>query len=70
MPLDFTANEKAPRKLVTTGLGGVFPAGIPIGSIVHLEPSADGLFKTGTVVLDPRINELSEVTVMIPLTNE
>ena len=70
VPPDIFAKPDAPTRIITTGLGGVFPAGITIGNIVQLGPSTDGLFKTGTVVLDPRINELREVTVMIPLTND
>lgn len=68
VPLDIFTKDGAPRKLVTTGLGGVFPPGLTIGNIVRLEPSTDGLFKTGTVVLDQRINDLTEVTVMVPLS--
>jgi rod shape-determining protein MreC len=70
VPPDIFATAEAPRKLITTGLGGVFPAGITIGNIVQLEPSTDGLFKTGGVILDQRINDLREVTVMVPLTSE
>jgi len=70
VPPDIFATNDAPKKLITTGLGGVFPGGITIGNIVQLEPSTDGLFKTGGVLLDPRINDLREVTVMIPLTAE
>ncbi|HEY5551578.1 MAG TPA: rod shape-determining protein MreC, partial [Opitutaceae bacterium] len=70
VPLDVFANAAAPKRLVTTGLGGVFPPGITIGSVFQLEPSTDGLFKTGTVQLDPRINDLTEVTVLIPISNQ
>lgn len=70
VPLDIFANAGAPRKLVTTGLGGVFPPGLTIGSMVRLEPSTDGLFKSGTVVLDRRMSALTEVTVLIPITVE
>ena len=70
VPLDLFATAAAPQKLVTTGLGGVFPPGLVIGKVVHLEPSTDGLFKSGSVEIDPRINDLSEVTVLIPISNE
>lgn len=67
VPLDVFASFSAPLPLVTSGLGGVFPRGLAIGQVVQLEPSADGLFKTGHVNLDPRLNRLSEVTVLVPL---
>lgn len=67
VPLDIFANPGAPRRLVTSGLGGVFPAGLNIGEVTKVEPSTDGLFKTGEVQLDSRLNELTEVTVLVPL---
>jgi len=66
LPLDIYASSTAPKRLATSGLGGVYPAGLTIGRIVHVEPSADGLFRTGEVALDPRLAELAEVTVLVP----
>lgn len=67
IPLDIYVGPSAPpRRLMTSGLGGVFPAGLYIGDLVKVEPSADGLFKTGEVRLDPRLAELNEVTVLVP----
>ena len=66
LPLDVYASATAPKRLATSGLGGVYPAGLTIGRIVHVEASADGLFKTGEVALDPRLAELTEVTVLVP----
>jgi len=51
---------------VTSGLGGVFPAGLAIGKLVRVSPSSDGLFKTGEVQLDPRLSDLTEVSVLVP----
>jgi rod shape-determining protein MreC len=70
VPLEFTAARNAPRRLVTSGLGGIFPAGLSIGEIINLELSPDGLFKTGDVQLDERIGTLKEVTVLVPLNPE
>lgn len=70
VPLDVTATPSASRRLVTSGVGGVFPAGLTIGQIFRVDPSTDGLFKTGEVRLDPRLDSVSEVTVLIPLQTD
>ena len=70
VPLDVYATTSAPKHLVTSGLGGIFPPGLTIGDITSLEPSADGLFKSGEVQLDPRLGTLTEVTVLVPLHPE
>jgi len=68
VPLDVFASATAPKRLVTSGLGGVFPSGLTIGMVTQLEPAADGLFKSGAVALDPRLSELTEVTVLVPVS--
>jgi rod shape-determining protein MreC len=70
VPLDVYATAAASKRLVTSGLGGVFPPGLTIGDITSLEPSADGLFKNGEVQLDQRLGTLTEVTVLVPLNPE
>lgn len=70
VPLDMTATASAPRRLVTSGVGGVFPPGLSLGQVVKLDPSTDGLFKSGLVRLDPRLDSVSEVTVLVPLHSE
>jgi rod shape-determining protein MreC len=67
VPLDLYATPAEPQALVTSGLGGVFPRGLRLGTVTILNPSPDGLFKTGRVFLDPRLNELTEVSILIPL---
>jgi len=67
VPTDASASPTSPKRLVTSGLGGVFPAGLIIGEITRLETSTDGLFKTGDVRLDPRLAEITEVTILVPL---
>ena len=52
-------------RVVTSGLGGVFPAGLVVGKLSRVEPSPDGLFQTGEVQLDDRLAALDEVTVLV-----
>jgi len=66
VPPDIANNPSNPRRLVTSGLGE-FPPGLTIGYVTRLETSADGLFQNGEVSLDPRLSELTEVTVLVPL---
>jgi rod shape-determining protein MreC len=70
VPLNVFASDRMPKRLVTSGLGGVFPPGLSLGTVMKVEPSADGLFKTGEVQLDPRLSSLTEVTVLVPLNPE
>jgi rod shape-determining protein MreC len=70
VPLDLDASNLHPKRLVTSGLGGVFPPGLTIGQAVKVETSTDGLFKTGEVKLDERLGALTEVTVLVPLASE
>lgn len=66
VPLDVFVTPDTPRRLVTSGLGGVFPPNFTVGYITRVEPSSDGLFKTGEVRLDPGLSALNEVTVLVP----
>ncbi len=70
VPLEVYANATSPKRLVTSGFGGVFPPGLTIGSVVKVEASMDGLFKTGEVKLDERLGTLTEVTVLVPQGGE
>lgn len=66
VPLDVFVTAATPRRLVTSGLGGVFPPNLTIGQMTRVEPSADGLFKSGEVKLAPELSSLNEVTVLVP----
>ncbi len=70
VPLDIFASASAPKRLVTSGLGGVFPGGLTIGMVTKVEASTDGLFKSGEVELNPNLASLTEVTVLVPLNPE
>ncbi len=67
VPLDVFATPAAPRRLVTSGIGGVYPPGLHVGEVYQLEPSTDGLFKSGRARLDPRLGRITEVTILVPL---
>jgi rod shape-determining protein MreC len=70
VPLDVLVSSNAPKRLVTSGLGGVFPPGLTLGTIGKLELGSDGLFQSGEVKLDDRLGSLTEVTVLVPLAAE
>ncbi|MDQ8203297.1 rod shape-determining protein MreC [Pelagicoccus sp. SDUM812003] len=57
-------------KLITSGMGGVYPAGLRVGEIRRLRPGAGGMFYDGDVQLDPRLTSLTEVAVMIQIPPE
>jgi len=69
VPLDVFMMPGDITRVVTSGLGGVFPPGLAIGRISKIDIGTDGLFKTGEVQLDPRLASLTEVTVLVPLNN-
>lgn len=66
VPLDVFVTPASPRRLVTSGLGGVFPPNLTIGYMTRVEPSSDGLFKSGDVRIDSALSSLDEVTVLVP----
>ena len=67
-PPDLRPEPGRALRVVTSRLGGVFPDGLTLGYVDQLELARDGLFQTGTVRLDPRLLELREVAVLVPLT--
>ncbi len=70
LPLDIIATSNSPKRLVTSGFGGVFPPGLTLGTIVRADSGSDGLFKSGEVKLDERLGSVTEVTVLVPLNPE
>jgi rod shape-determining protein MreC len=67
VPLDIIASQNSPKRLVTSGFGGVFPPGLTLGTITRASIGSDGLLQSGEVKLDERLGSLTEVTVLIPL---
>ena len=64
VPHDIIPTIDKPIKLISSSLGGNFPHGIPIGMVYNLEGEKDGLFKTGKVILDSRINQVHEIAIL------
>lgn len=69
-PQDLVASSSDPIRLVSTHLGGSFPAGLSIGQVGWLEPGSSGIFQTGEVSLDERLLSIKEVAVLIPLYDD
>jgi rod shape-determining protein MreC len=54
------------QKVYTSGLGGFFPKGIPIGAIIETNSIGYGLYLEARVKLSASLRELEEVWVLIP----
>jgi rod shape-determining protein MreC len=64
--LSRNANIKPGQSVVTSGLGGIFPKGIPIGKIVDSRPVEYGLYTEARVKLAANLSALEEVWVLLP----
>lgn len=51
--------------IVTSGLDGVFPPGLPVGTVHQITKSQDGIFKEAEVVPFENFQELQEVMVLL-----
>lgn len=54
------------HNVVTSGLGGVFPKGIPVGQVVDTRSVDGGLYTEARVRLAANLNRLEEVWVLTP----
>jgi len=70
VPTDIQINRDHPRRLVTSGLGGVFPAGLTIGWVQKLNASSDGLFQSGEVILSKDLNTIREIAILRKLESD
>ena len=61
-----SANLKPGPSVVTSGLGGVFPKGIPIGQIVDSRSVEYGLYTEARVKLNANLGSLEQVWVLFP----
>lgn len=60
------ANLKPGQNVVTSGLGGVFPKGIPLGQIVDSRSVEFGLYTEARVKLNANLGSLEQVWVLFP----
>jgi rod shape-determining protein MreC len=60
-----TANLKPGQNVFTSGLGGIFPKGIPIGKIVDAQSIEYGLATEANVKLNANLGALEQVWVLI-----
>jgi len=64
--LSGAAELKPGQRVVTSGLGGIFPKGISIGKIVDVHPVESGFYHEARVKLTANLSTLDEVWVLMP----
>ena len=64
--LSSSALLKSGQQVVTSGIGGVFPKGIPLGQIVDSSQVEYGLYTEARVKLNVNLGALEEVYVLMP----
>lgn len=62
-----SADIKSGDKLVTSGLGGHFPAGFPVGTVRTLRNDPSGMFAVATVAPSAALDRSGEVLILHPL---
>lgn len=68
IPSDFPARFERNPSILTTGVGGVFPGGLPLGTMSEgMRLTDDGLFFEARVDLRPGLASLEEVAVLVPV---
>jgi rod shape-determining protein MreC len=63
--LSGNANLKPGQSVITSGLGGIFPKGIPIGLVVDSRPVEFGLYTEARVKLSANLGALEQVWVLL-----
>jgi rod shape-determining protein MreC len=64
--LSGSASLKSGQGVITSGLGGIFPKGIPIGQIVDSRAVEYGLYTEARVKLNANLGALEQVWVLLP----
>jgi rod shape-determining protein MreC len=50
--------------VVTSGLCGIFPKGLPIGKVLRVEKDSVGIFQSVEVVPSVDLNKLEEISIL------
>ena len=66
VPHDLNPTPETPHTLTSSDLSSIFPRGIPLGVVKDLGEGEEGLFKSGNVALNLSLNQLTEVTILLP----
>jgi rod shape-determining protein MreC len=67
IPYTYSAPAGQPAKVVTTGLGGLYPAGLRLGTLLPgLEDTPEGAYRHGILVPAADLFSLREVGILIP----
>ncbi|ABO51057.1 rod shape-determining protein MreC [Desulforamulus reducens MI-1] len=67
VPKDTNLNKG--QIIITSGIGGTFPKGIPVGRIVDVSNEPTGLFRTASVVPFADLHRLEEVLIITTIYN-
>jgi rod shape-determining protein MreC len=59
-----SADLKVGDRLLTSGLGGHFPAGFPVGTIREIKPDASGMFAMAAVIPSAALDRSGEVLIL------
>jgi rod shape-determining protein MreC len=62
--IPISADVKVGDRLITSGLGGIYPAGFPVGEIRAISPDASGLFAAGVATPSASLDRSGEVLVL------
>lgn len=61
-----TAASRPGHRVITSGDGGIFTNGIPVGTVIEVQTNEFGLYLEARVRLAANLNRLDEVWVLIP----
>lgn len=64
VPIDAVVNVG--DKVVSSGMGGIFPKGLLVGTVSHVMKRKQGLFQEITVTPEADLSRLEEVLVLLP----